>query len=289
MEDTYVDEIRKVNTNDSVKTVTSNSFISAKGLETLSLKARKMLYVAISQCKMTDESFYTYEISVKEFANLMNITPEAIYSEADKITTELMRGILQVTPKGEKRFRKYALFSMCEYQHGILRFKLNPDMTDFLLKLKGDFSKPLLSDFLQMQSPYSIAIWHLMQREMHSIKPGIEKIEFDLTLEELREITGTQNKLIKLSQFKDRCFDKAIKEIYSVCGIKITYTYIKKSRTVIGFHCVAKSDYYFDQDLIPQSVKDEIELKALKLESRRRVLSLEEQSKLKEAEMTLKF
>ena len=62
-----------------------------------------------------------------------------------------MRGILQVTPKGEKRFRKYALFSMCEYQHGILRFKLNPDMTDFLLKLKGDFSKPLLSDFLQMQ------------------------------------------------------------------------------------------------------------------------------------------
>lgn len=245
MEDTYVDEIRKVNTNDSVKTVTSNSFISAKGLETLSLKARKMLYVAISQCKMTDESFYTYEISVKEFANLMNITPEAIYSEADKITTELMRGILQVTPKGEKRFRKYAL--------------------------------------------YSIAIWHLMQREMHSIKPGIEKIEFDLTLEELREITGTQNKLIKLSQFKDRCFDKAIKEIYSVCGIKITYTYIKKSRTVIGFHCVAKSDYYFDQDLIPQSVKDEIELKALKLESRRRVLSPEEQSKLKEAEMTLKF
>ena len=81
-----MDEIRKVNTNDSVKTVTSNSFISAKGLETLSLKARKMLYVAISQCKMTDESFYTYEISVKEFANLMNITPEAIYSEADKLT-----------------------------------------------------------------------------------------------------------------------------------------------------------------------------------------------------------
>lgn len=72
-----MDEIRKVNTNDSVKTVTSNSFISAKGLETLSLKARKMLYVAISQCKMTDESFYTYEISVKEFANLMMLGSKA--------------------------------------------------------------------------------------------------------------------------------------------------------------------------------------------------------------------
>lgn len=36
-----MNEVRKVDIRDSVKTVTSNNFISAKGLETLSLKARK--------------------------------------------------------------------------------------------------------------------------------------------------------------------------------------------------------------------------------------------------------
>lgn len=58
---------------------------------------------------------------------------------------------------------------MCEYEHtGVLKFQLNRDMTDFLLELKGDFTQPLLEDFLKMKSHYSMAIWHLMQREMMS-------------------------------------------------------------------------------------------------------------------------
>ena len=73
-----MNEVRKVDIRDSVKTVTSNNFISAKGLETLSLKARKMLYIAISQCRMTDETFFVYSISAKEFAEIMEISPQAV-------------------------------------------------------------------------------------------------------------------------------------------------------------------------------------------------------------------
>ena len=47
-----MNNLKKIDTRDSIKTVTSNDFITAKGLEKLSLKARKMLYIAISQCKM---------------------------------------------------------------------------------------------------------------------------------------------------------------------------------------------------------------------------------------------
>ena len=80
--DISMNEVRKVDIRDSVKTVTSNNFISAKGLETLSLKARKMLYIAISQCRMTDETFFVYSISAKEFAEIMEISPQAVYAEA---------------------------------------------------------------------------------------------------------------------------------------------------------------------------------------------------------------
>ena len=51
------------------RTVTSNQFITACGLEGISLKARKLLYIAISQSKKTDTEFYEYEIGVKEFAD----------------------------------------------------------------------------------------------------------------------------------------------------------------------------------------------------------------------------
>lgn len=274
-----MNKINKVDARESVKTVTSNNFITAKGLDKLSLKARKMLYIAISQCKQNDTDFYVYEISIKEFAKLMNITPETVYSEADKITDELMTGFLSVVPEGEKYFTKYSLFSMCEYRHdGVLRFKLNPDMTTFLLKLKGDFSQPLLNDFLRMNSPYSMVIWHLMQREMYSRKPNlINAIQFDLSLKELREITGTQNKLKQLGQFKEKVFNKALREIDENCGVKVTYENIKKGRTIIGFRCTAVSTFHIDESKVPQKVKNDTRLKALKIKSKVEGLTPEEQ------------
>ena len=273
-----MNELKKIDKRESLKAVTSNSFITAKGLEKLSLKARKMLYIAISQCRRNDKDFFSYEITVKEFAELMGIATESVYAEADKITDELMSGVLRVIPEGKKYFKKYSLFSMCEYEHdGVLRFKINQDMTAFLLELKGDFSQPLLEDFLKMKSPYSMAIWHLMQREMHSHKPSITNvIQFDLSLEELREVTGTQDKLKQLGQFKERCFDKALREIDENCGVKITYENIKKGRTVVGFRCFAVSVYHIDENKIPQNVKDRARLGVLRIQSKQRELTLEE-------------
>ena len=147
--------------------------------------------------------------------------------------------------KDKNNTRKYSLFSLCEYNDTTVRFKLNPDMTEFLLELKGNFSQPLLAEFVRMRSPYSISIWHLMQREMKSQKPYADHIiEFDLSLEELREITGTEKKLKKLSDFKIRVLDKALKEIDENCNVVIKYENVKQGRKVIGFHFIAKSKWY---------------------------------------------
>ena len=237
---------RQIDTRDSIRVVTTNDFITACGLEGISLKARKLLYIAISQCKRIDTEFYEYEIFAKDFANMMNISSSHVYEESDRITDELMHGFIKIAQADNKRFKKYNLFSKCEYDEGaVLRFKINKDMTDFLLEVKGSFSKPLLNDFLQMKSPYSMAIWHLMQREMQSNKPyGGHVIEFDLMLDELRQVTGTQDKLKQLVHFKERILDKALREIKDNCGIIISYTNLKKGRTVIGFHFTAVSENY---------------------------------------------
>jgi plasmid replication initiation protein len=106
-----------------------------------------------------------------------------------------------------------------------------------------------------------MAIWHLMQREMHSRKPGItDTIEFELTLEELRQVTGTKDKLKQISEFKKRVLDKAIREIKENCGIIIKYTNLKIGRTVIGFHFSAVNSFHICEDKIPQKVKDKCEI-----------------------------
>ena len=245
----------------SIKVVSANDFITAKELSALPLNSRKLLYLAISQCKKSDKEFYEYAISAKDFAEMMGIDESNIYRDGRKITGRLMGLSLDCDLYGQG-YEQYGLFSKCTYKKkdGIIRFKLNPDMTNFFLNLKKDFSQPLLEDFVHMNSPYSMAIWHLMQREMHSKKPSItQTIEFDLTLEELRSVTGTESKLKQIGQFKERVLDKAIREIRDNCGVVVTYTNIKDSRTIVGFHFTAIQEHHIDEATIPEHIKRQVE------------------------------
>ena len=97
-----MDEVKNIDKRDNLRVTTSNAFISARGLSKLSLKAKKLLYIAITQCKKNDKEFYTHEISAIEFAALMDISPNSVYEESDRLTNELLRGILEVKHKGEK-------------------------------------------------------------------------------------------------------------------------------------------------------------------------------------------
>lgn len=233
---------KKVDRRESVKVVTSNSLITATGPEKLGLQARKLLYVAISQCRQTEHDFYGFELTAIEFADLMGVSADAVYKEADRVTNELMSGFVRIQTK-EDVYRKYSLFSYCEYSNGVLSFKLNPDMTGFLLDLKRDFSQPLLEDFLHMKSEMSMAIWHYMQKQMHSKKPRIgSSIEFTCDLDVIRDITGTVDTFTRISDFKRYVWDKAIREIRDNCGVNVVYTDIKKGRKITGFACLAKSE-----------------------------------------------
>lgn len=251
---------KKADTRSAIKVVTTNDFIMAHGLESISLNSRKLLYLAIAQCRKTDKEFFEYKITIKDFADLIGIKDTNLYQNAGKIT----RGLLSVTLEcGDgKDYDQYTLFSKCSYRRGagIIVFKLNPDMTDFLLNVKKDFTQPLLADFVRMKSPYSMAIWHLMQREMHSTKPGIvDELEFELTVDELRAVTGTQKKFKQIGQFKEKVLDKALREIDDNCGIVIGYKNLKKGRTITGFHFWAQTWNRLDPNDIPQSLINQIE------------------------------
>lgn len=233
---------KKIDKRENLKVVTSNSLVSAGDLSRLSLNARKLFYLAISQCKMGDTQFFEYEVTPVELAEMWDTDRSNVYREAENICLELMKTVLTVRT-GEKSFEMYHPFYTCKYQDDSkLVFQIDSKMSGLLLGLKRDFSKPMLWDFMRMRSPYSMAIWHVMQREMKSFKPMMSApIQFDLTLEELRLVTGCENKLKKLSEFRRFVLDKAIREIRKNCLVKIRYDNLKKGRTVVGFRFTAES------------------------------------------------
>ncbi len=233
---------REIDKREELKVVTDNRVINAQDLSSLSLNARKLFYVAVSQCRQPDKEFFEFETTPAELAEMWEIDRSNVYREADEITTELMKIVITLRT-GEKAFEKKHLFEKCQYDDDSrLTFKLHREMTELLLGVKKNFSQPQMWDFMKMRSPYSIAIWHLMQREMKSFKPMMSSpIIFDLTLEELRQVTGCEKKLKQIGQFKERVLDKAIKEIRKNCFVEIGYINLKKGRIITGFRFTAES------------------------------------------------
>lgn len=237
-----MDEIKRLDKRNSLKVVTDNSLVDAKDFSDLSLNARKLFYIAVSQCHKSDKEFYEYQTTPAELAEMWGTDRSNVYREADKITTELMKIVITLRT-GKKSFQKRHLFEKCSYNDdAVLIFKLHNEMTDLLLGLKKDFSQPLVWDFMKMRSPYSMALWHFFQKEMHSFKPIMTApIEFESTVEELRQVTGCQDKLRQIGQFKERVLDKALREIRDNCLVSVKYTNIKKGRKVVGFRFIAES------------------------------------------------
>lgn len=274
---------KKLDKREELRVVTENNLIKAEDLPKLSLNARKLFYIAISQCKKNDTEFYEYETTPTELAEMWGVDNSNVYREADKITTELMKIVITL-PNGERGFKKRHLFEKCDYDDdAVLTFKLHSEMTDLLLGIKRDFSKPLVWDFMKMRSPYSMAIWHFFQKEMKSFKPMMNSpIEFEVTLAELRRVTGCENKLKQIGQFKERVLDKALIEIKRNCWTDITYTNVKRGRTVTGFRFTAKSIFDVDVENMPYRMQKKMRKADLVRRESEGIITAEEKEELQE-------
>lgn len=241
---------REIDTRDSVQVVTSNNLLRTAGLENITLKAKKLLLLAIAQCRMNDKEFYEYDIPAKDFAALMGIEPTNVYQAADKITDELMNGFIRFKRPEDKYFRKFQLFDTCEYKDGVLHFELSEKFAPFVLGLKKDFTKIPLVEVVKLPSNYSLEVWQLIAAKMKDCRPyGEVQVSFSVSVEEIRHVTGTENKFKQLGQLKERVWDKALKDILQFCLTRITYSNHRTGRTVTSFDCVATSFTYFpDQE-----------------------------------------
>lgn len=280
---------REIDTRPNIRIVTSNDLISARGLSELSLYGRKLFLLAIAQCRKTDKEFFCYEISVSDFAKLIGVRKNHIYETAREISNELMHTTIEVVNNPEKRkFRIFTLFAVCDYDDSRLYFQLNSMLTEFLLDLRKDFCQPLLSNFLPMKSASTMAIWHLMQREVQKIQCDSDEkatFRFKLTLKEIRTATGTEEKYERISQFKGKVLDHALKELNQLQLAKISYSDVKSGRFIVAFEfefkCVG-NEYLINFAKLPDDPRKRYiqkRTRLLELRGKRRLNAAEEAEK----------
>lgn len=228
---------RKLDKRNIIKVVMQNSFIKARPSQNMEANAQKLLRMSMAQCQITDKEFYEYEISNKELAEMFNVSMPNISQHIDRWTSQCMGTVLEFRESESEKFIKYALFSKCEYDGGTLRMKLNPDMTPFVLGIKKNlgFTQYELSKILTTKGKYTIRIYEMIMLQMKSKQPYADNtIEVELSINEIRVQTSTENRYKQIGQLKEKVINKAFEEIEKKMFWKIETTDIKQGRTIIG-------------------------------------------------------
>lgn len=234
-----------MNTNSEHYVVQANEFIEGK--QNLKLNSAKIMRTLIMQIKPDDDDFHSYVIGITELSKLLGIGSENLYRTIDSITDDILTNHVAIKDRRENKFIKIQWVTSCEYKKGLgLAVTMNPLLKPFLLNLQDHYTQYQLEDILAMKSVYAIRLYELIQKE-HMLKfipkTGTYII---LSVKDIRAACNCEDKYEKISQFKAKVLDVAVKEIQRTTMYTISYDCLKNGRSIESIRFFVNLAYHFD-------------------------------------------
>lgn len=191
----------------------------------LGVTEQKIILFLASKIHTSDSEFQTYTLSVKEFAQMIGIRGESLYSEIKKITFELMKKAFQIRI-GKKTIQS-SWFSYVAYNDkaGTVDIRFDPFLKPYLLELKREFTSYKLINVATLKSSYSIRLYELLKQYE---KLGGRTFE----LEALRKVLGAEDVYPVYANFKQRVILPAQKELGKKTDISFDFTEEKVGKKV---------------------------------------------------------
>ena len=173
-----------------------------------------------------NERFLEYRIDVSSIldgidagGNYYNQLREAAYTLIDQKLEQR---------KHKNHFKVYTLFSTIEYENGIITGKFHSDLLPFFLKLKKQFTRMSLSQYLKLPSIYS-------QKLFGYLTSWAGTPEVEISVSDLHEMLDTPESLRRdFFNFKARVLEKAHKDIAGLTSLRYEWEAIKKGRAVVA-------------------------------------------------------
>lgn len=220
-----------MNTNPQNYVVQANELISGK--QNLKLNSAKILRTLIMQITPQDDEFKSYCISISRLSELLGISADNLYRDMDDITDDILSNPVSIKDHENGEFVKIPWVTICAYKRGIgFVAQMNPLLKPFLLNLQEKYTQYQLDSILAMKSVYAIRIFELIMKE--SIMRFIPKdgTTILLTIREIREACSCEDKYERISNFKEKVLDVAVKEIERTTTYTLTYDCVKSGRNI---------------------------------------------------------
>lgn len=220
------------NTNNKV--VQDNNLLYSLGsLDAITIKLFEIIVSAIDPMKPPVKN--TVMLDKNDLFFMFNDT-ERHYTRFAFYLRRLQKQIIEI--KNGQRNIQVVPFPTIEYgtadNDNDIRVVLNNEILPFLINLKTNFTQFPISDLYAIRKKYSIILFQFAYNQFNlKRKRQFDDITFDLTPDQIRELTGTQNILSTFTNFEKRVIKDSLDEIEkSYSSIIIRYRKIKKGNKV---------------------------------------------------------
>lgn len=232
--------------------VQHNDLIEARYRLTLQEK-RVMLWI-ISRIQYDDDEFISHKISIKDFADMIGVSSDHMYSDMEKITMKLVQRGISIRNRKENKLIQVTWLSSSVYHHneGVVELKVSEHLMPYLLKLKKNFTQISLTDLIGLQSIYSVRIFELLKQKEYIGKRIINLMDF-------KDFCGiSDKKYTSIHDLKRFVLDKACKEINQKTDIEVSYLMVKQGRKFIAVSFEVKNKQEESKKQIPQILSPQL-------------------------------
>lgn len=195
----------------------------------LTLNELKIMLILASRIQPDENKFNQYTFKASELAELLQITPEAMYKELPKITRNLMRKQLEIESEDGKDLLQVNLLSAALYRkgRGIVTLEFSSMLAPYLLEIKHSFTHYRLENILVLNSKYSVRMYELFKSHYKPKEPLL------ITVTDLKkQLQLTQKSYEAYSLVKAKVIDVAVKEINEMTDLNVEWEAQRVGRKV---------------------------------------------------------
>lgn len=241
--------------------VKSNQLIEAR--YEFSIWETRVFAKMVTMINKNDKKFQSYKIEINDLMKFFHTKSNNDYDRIREVPESLMKKIIRipyVTESGEERLFLTPLITNATTpvnqgsddasdKNSYVELTFHPDLKPYLLELKGRFLKYDISNVLRISSPYSVRIYELLKQY-----EGIG--HRTISIQELKEILGIQNKYNRYTHFKTGIILKAQKNLKKNTDIVFEFEEIKEGKSVQSLKFLIfkndRSQADFENSIVPK-------------------------------------
>ncbi len=231
----------------------------ARSVQEMTLQEKRLLLLAISHIRQSDDNFVLYRIPVTRIREYLGLDDGSYYSRINKITTNLLGRVIEVEKKNGD-WEKFQWVSYCCYRskgtsdmpEACLDIRMHDCLRPLLLNLQKYFGSVYLHQIAPIPGFNSMRVFELLYYSaMYSKKERkFKKTNISFEVIDFKKRLGMEGKYKDFKDFRKDVLNRAQKDCEVCSPLVFTWKEEKKGRKIVRLHFTIKLNKKFEDESV---------------------------------------